>query len=188
MKAKLYDIVMSPEFLAAVRERRNHPDGQMHDVKYVLRGNVRVLSYPWHKMELGGFFLAPIGERSEKAMRVTFAHTAARLDIEVSVSKYTDELLGPVLRVTLVLFGLRALKIKAEQHHNVEGLKYSDGRWLSTRKARAKTKPKRVVPVNANKPKPADDVSFAARAKIEPEPDIFYTREEMIKRAMGEGM
>ena len=130
-----YDVAMSDELRAAVRERRKHPDGLMHPVKVEMRGNTEIQAYPWDKMKLGDFFIVPLRGQKPGPLSVRFRQAAARRDWEITIVQvvYGTE---PSLRVCLTLLDVSELKKKAQQHHGARGIRYSDGRWTETRKAR----------------------------------------------------
>jgi len=124
-------------------------------------------------MELGDFFFAPIGSRSAKAMEVAFRQAAQRHDIEIAIVRMQTIEHGDCFRVTLVLFGLRSIKLNAQNRHNIQNLTFSTGKYSETRKRRYRGKSPSPPP-SAPPPPPAPV----------PEPDRHFTREEILRRAL----
>lgn len=144
---RLYDIALSDELRIAVRERRKNPDGQQLYPKITMRGNTEVLSYPWAEMSLGDFFFVPLRGQKPGPMSVRLRQVAARKDWELTIVQWKDGT-ETVLRVCLTLFDVSEVKAKAQAHHGARGIRYSDGKWGATRKARyrrAKGTPKLCV-------------------------------------------
>lgn len=111
--------------LVTIKKRREHPTGELREVRQIERGNEVVNEYPWDKLELGDFFLAPIGLRSKQAMRVGFARAAARHDFEIMVveAEHNNQ---KCFRVTLTVINLRQWKKKAQQHHDADNIRFHD--------------------------------------------------------------
>lgn len=132
-----YDDFMPGDMLAKVIERRHSPDGMCHELKEISRAGRRVYDYPWPKMELGDFFLAPIGTRSEGSMRTAFHQAAARFDFEIAIKKVhgriNGEDRGTCLRVTICIIGVDKWKRHA-QENGVTGIRFSDGKWKERRR------------------------------------------------------
>lgn len=128
-----YDDFIPAPLLAKIKLRRHSPDGLVHEVKEITRAGRRVYDYPWKKMELGDFFIVPIGDRSEKALRVAFAHGAARHDLEIAVTKWRlpDDEWG--FRVAVVIIGVSQYKHLA-LNAGISGIRISDGRWTARRR------------------------------------------------------
>lgn len=116
IRERPYDIVMDDRFRAQVRARRVDPDGEPRKVGTMRRGGQTVLKYPWDKLLLGDFFIAPLnGCRYEIAANKMYQMARVR-DIEIALRRWDDN--GtPSIRVTLVLKGIRELKHKARLHH-----------------------------------------------------------------------
>lgn len=117
--ARPYDIAMSPKLREQVRARRLDPDGEPRPVQKMARGNQVVQKYPWDKLLLGDFFVAKLlGCRYDTAANKMYQMARVR-DIEIAVRRW--EVDGePGIRVTFVLAGIRELKIKARDHHNMK--------------------------------------------------------------------
>lgn len=130
-----YDCAIPEELRAAVKSRRQSPEGRQLKIKIVRRGNTEVFSYPWGEMQLGDFFFVPIRDNDPQKLKIRFRQVAARRDWELTCIKW---LVGkkPMLRVCLSLLDVSETKRKAQQHHDVRHLRYSDGQWSNTRKAR----------------------------------------------------
>lgn len=132
---RYYDEVMSADTLKAVRERRKSPTGLMHKVGLAVRNGEEVYVYPYRKMELGDFFIAPLLGRSEKAMRTSFKQAAARLDYEFVIHPIKDRQGRDALRVTLTVIGVAKYKVAWEHRHGKK-VAISEGKWRNSRKRR----------------------------------------------------
>lgn len=130
-----YDVAMSPELRVAVRERRINPDGQLRPTKIEMRGDTEILTYPWDQMKLGDFFYVPLRGRKAEPLSVRLRQAAARRDWELTIVQWKNGT-EPVLRVCLTLLDVSAIKRKAQAHHDARGIRFGDGKWSATRKAR----------------------------------------------------
>jgi hypothetical protein len=119
-----------------------------------MRGNTEVLSYPWAELSLGDFFFVPLRGQKPGPMSVRLRQVAARRDWELTIVQWKEGT-EHGLRVCLTLFDVSEVKAKAQHHHGARNIRYCDGKWSGTRKARyrrTKGQPKlRVVaaPVEA---------------------------------------
>lgn len=138
-RSRPYDDYIPMPVLRKIKERRRSPDGVLHEVKEITRAGRRVYDYPWKKMELGDFFIVPIGHRSERALRVAFAQGAARNDYEIAVTKWRMPDGGPGLRVCVVIINVSTYKHLALSK-GATGISFSDGRWRARKKEWAKSK------------------------------------------------
>lgn len=188
MKRPYDDHIPAPE-LKAIQGRRFSPTGVMQKISKVSRGGIAVWSYPWNKLELGDFFIAPIEERSETAMRVAFHQMAAKRDWEISLAKITVGQGEPALRVTLTIINVTRYKHLAEK----AGCKMRWPKDDRRNKYKAKNQKRSERRRNAKKPsppKPRIDNPFWAD---EPEdfspppvfaPEVKLSREEALRRAL----
>lgn len=150
-----YDIAMSDEARVAVRARRAFPSGRCLFPRVTMRGDTEVLHYPWDEMALGDFFFVPLRGQKPGAMSIRLRQAAARRDWELTIVQWKE---GSEhgLRVSLTLFDVSEYKAKAQHHHGAKNIRYSDGKWSETRKARYrrhKGSPKlRVVKAPREKP------------------------------------
>ncbi len=177
--------------LSKVKERRRSPTGVRHEVPVVKRGRQECFSYPWAKMELGDYFVVPIGTRSVHALRVSFHHAAARFDYEIAV-RSVDDNGEPSMRVTVTVIGVSAAK-RAAIAVGIN-VKISDGRWKERKRqwernnrtveaTRQKTRSSSVsVPVfkEEDKPLPID----RAISSLSIEPERHLTRAEILARVL----
>lgn len=108
-----YDRFMGERQLDKARKLRINPDGAEHLIKFKTTAAGKLPIYPWTKLLLGDYFLAPIGTRSIKAMRVSLLQAAARHDLELSVIRMPDGHQIDCLRVTVSAIGIRAIRWKA---------------------------------------------------------------------------
>lgn len=192
-----YDVVIPAPLLSEVVERRRSPTGKQHLVREIKRAGVVSYAYPWDKMELGDFFVVAIGSRSPKALRVAFAHAAARHDFELAVTPWTMQDGQPGFRVCVVIIGVTPWKLKAEGK-GVKGIRFSDGRWRGRKRQwekdhRNKGKasgpaPKRTTPSKIDKSNPffADGDPELPAPTMATAPEMALTREQMVARALGE--
>lgn len=157
--SRVYDVAMAPALLAAVRARRDTPDGQERRVTWARRGGKQVASYPWAEMRLGDFFFVPLLGRIKSSLDVRLRQAAVRRDWELTIVDWEiGEDKTPGIRVTLSCTGVKALKKKAQHHHGVKGIRYSDGKWSATRAARfqkRKDDEGRLVPAVRLEPAPS---------------------------------
>lgn len=138
-RSRPYDILIPAPILDRIKDRRHSPDGVVHEVKTVVRAGRRVYNYPWSKMELGDFFIVPIGGRSKKAMRVAFQQAAARHDMEIAVKEVVLPDGSPAYRVTVVIIQVSRYKLAAVEE-GITGVGLSDGRWKSRKRRWARQK------------------------------------------------
>lgn len=147
-----YDVAIPGNLIAKIKERRHSPDGQPIAVREKGRGSERVFVYPWRKMQLGDFFVAPIGDRSEKSMRTAFYQAAARHDFEIAVKPYKLPGGAPGLRVTLVIIGVKQYRIKSDEFTGKKTT-ISDGRWKQRHRTWEQERPTRARrPVKDDRP------------------------------------
>lgn len=145
--------------LERIKQRRNSPDGLVHEVKTITRAGRQVYDYPWKKMELGDFFIVPVGHRSKNALRVAFQHGAARHDLEISVKEWTMPDGSLAYRVTVVIIQVSRYKMEAVKR-GISGVGFSDGRWKARKRKwyneRSKdAKPATRTPASAPKKPPS---------------------------------
>ena len=205
-----YDVVIPAPELIKVQERRRSPSGFRHTVNKTRRGGQQVNVYPWSKMELGDFFIVPIGGRSRGSMRVGFHHAAARYDYEIAVTDWKMEDGSPGFRVAIIIIGVNRYKSmldrlldedeklpeNKQKHAHVPRPRYSDvaNRRKSRRRivASQKRRPKSRQEPREDKPSPFwyDDeiniptpVSGMSATPIAP-PEVKLSREEVVRRAL----
>lgn len=181
-RARVYDDFLPAPLLKLVLARREHPDGRRHPLSSTIRAGRQVTVYPWDKMEVGDFFEVPIGDKSERAMRVALNQAAARLDAEIAVRLIKDSKNQHCFRVTLVLFGVRgylATAAKAGVHVSPR----SDGRWRERKNRWAKGQKAKPRPVRAYTPE-GQEVVMIHQPTGEFAPEVKLTREEILRRAM----
>lgn len=191
-----YDRAMPDDFLAKVRARRESPTGQNVPLKRTKRGGVLTYVYPWRKWLLGDFFLIPLDGRVEKAVRVGLYQAAARYDFEIAIKPWSID--GePGLRVTLVVIGLRQWKVKAiALGASSKAIQFSDGRFKARKRKWAATRreePAEASAPRSSKPNPKSSPFWADHDEELPAPETstvvperHMTREEIIRRALGE--
>ncbi len=139
-----YDVAFPLQVRITVQRRRNHPTGEIHAVKMEERGDDVVQLYPWSKMLLGDFFVAKIGNRSVKAMKMTFTKAAQRRDIEISVKRVKDADGDQALQVTLTYFEVSVVRKRAASLHGVDNILVHDHNHAKAkRRHREKERPKR---------------------------------------------
>lgn len=188
-----YDDVIPVRLLAQIQERRRSPDGVQHQVQELRRGSDRVYHYPWPKMELGDFFIAPIGTRSPKAMRIACHQAAARYDFEIAIAE-VEVGIQKALRVTVTILNLSQWKIKAEAA-GIKGIRHSDGKWLERRKKwYAETTPPTKLKITAKNAHLLDNPFHADHdpelpppdTTMTPAPEVKLSREEVIQRVLAQ--
>lgn len=131
-KSRPYDDFIPLPLLRDIQKRRQSPDGVLHQLKTTKRAGRVVYAYPWSKMELGDFFIVPIGNRSKKAVRIAFYQAAARHDLEISVKEWTMPDGSPGYRVGVTIIGVNKYRLKAVSK-GID-IKVSDGRWRERKK------------------------------------------------------
>lgn len=161
-----YDVALPAELRQIVRSRRQYPDGQRLEPTITFRGKTEIYAYPWARMGLGDWFFVPLRGTRKENLAVRFRQVAARKDWEltiVSCREGTED----GLRVSLTLHDVSLVKKKAQVHHGVDRITYSDGKWTGTRKARYKPNPKKSKPAVVNLPfLVADQTPIAAKVNI----------------------
>lgn len=203
-----YDITIPAPELAKLLERRRSPDGLRHQITETRRGGQRAYVYPWEKMELGDFFIVPIGSRSKHSMRISFHQAAARHDFEIAVTDWTMEDGSPGFRVAVTMIGVTRAKQaldrlldedeklppSKQKYRHVPRPRYSDltNRRKSKRKSEAAYR-RRIVPKSRQTPRPdpKDNPFWADNdpevpqplSVMEPAPEVKLSREEVIRRA-----
>lgn len=132
-RSRPYDDFIPMPILRIIKQRRHSPDGLVHEVKTISRAGRRVYNYPWKKMELGDFFIVPVGDRSPRSMIVAFYQGAARHDLEIAVKEWTLPDGSPAFRVTVVIIQVSRYKLIAASK-GISGVNFSDGRWRERKK------------------------------------------------------
>lgn len=191
--SRLYDAAMDKRLLAATRARRECPDGRELRVETAVRGKTRVSLYPWDKMQLGDFFIVPTMGRPRTHFDVRFRQAANRRDWELTITPWgIGSNKTPGLRVALTCIGITELKRKAQHHHGIKGIRYSDGRWPAARAARFQRQqrlrdnpppklPDRVV--LKDDPPLAVDAAIAV-AETDPTADPGYNRAAILRERL----
>lgn len=149
-----YDIAFPHQVRMAILERREHPTGEVHEVKTEERGGDIVQIYPWDKMLLGDFFLAKIGIRSIKAMRQTFLKAARRYDFEIAVKQVEDFDGEDALRVTVTMLDISIYRKRAARDHGINMVIHDVKHAKAKRRNRDKYEPRRS-PLKRAKGEPA---------------------------------
>lgn len=168
-----YDIAIHRDVLRKVKERRESPTGEIHEVTTETRGDTVVQVYPWKKMELGDFFIAEIGQRSPKAMRNGFLAASRRYDYELAV-KVVKNLLGEkAFQVTLTIIGVKHLRKAAAIHHGVP-IKVKDDNWAKAKRRVSFDRPRSKRPSR----------NLSSKPHLEPEVERGMTREEIVAFAL----
>jgi len=164
--------------------RRISPDGVERNIRTFKRGKEVVYAYPWTKMLVGDFFVAPVGGRSKAGMQVAFRQAAARHDIEVSIQPWTMGDGSEAFRVIKVQENIKAVKRKAAAIRGIN-IPASDGRWLDRRKTYARVsagirEDERPKPVTVSPSRPSRPPVSVEEG---PSADIGYDRAERLRKA-----
>lgn len=180
-----YDRFLSAPALAKAKKLRKEPDGEQLPVKTTIRAGKIVPLYPWDKLLLGDFFMAPIGGKSAESMRIGFVKVASKRDFEVSVIKMsiapgsdpTDK--RDYLRVTVSAIGVNKAKELAFKEGYIalrpKHMSSSDEkrelalekRAAARRKIRASAANVNVVPEKVDIPQPKLKSQLDAEAAVE---------------------
>lgn len=189
-RSRPYDDFIPGNLLSRVLARRENPDGIRHQIGTTRRAGRTVNKYPWDKMEVGDFFEVPIGNKSEKAMRVALAHAAARIDAEISVRLVKDSKDQHCFRVTVVIRDV-SIYVKLAKEADVPVNRSSDGKWLARKRAWNKRPRTSAPPPPKAEPKPEQEPAPARELEIPEQkgpvaPEAKLTREEILRRAMGQ--
>lgn len=192
-RTRPYDDFIPASLLPRVLARRENPDGERHQIGTTRRAGRTVNKYPWDKMQVGDFFEVPIGDKSEKAMRIAIAHAAARIDAEIAVRLVKDSKGQHCFRVTVVIRDV-SIYVNLAKKAGREVNRSSDGKWLARKRAwnkrprtsappppKAEPKPERPTAFELGMQVPGDDETKALFA-----PEVKLTREEILRRAMGQ--
>lgn len=190
--SRYYDDHIPADILAKVIECRRSPSGLEHKVKTDLRGSEEVLRYPFNQMELGDFFIARLGGRTEASFRTIVRQAAARLDCELIITPWRIPSGGKAFRVCLTIIRVSRYKLAWERATGKE-VKVSDGKWKARRRQRdASNKSVPGPAIQAKKLSKLNNPFWADNEPPPPEPETDaapkeerLSRAEMLRRALG---
>lgn len=195
-----YDKFIPSDLLVFVRKRRHTPNGFEKKVTQTVRAGQRCNKYPWDKMQIGDFFYVDLTGKSERAVRVGLHQAASRLDLELAIRPWKLPNGNPGLRVIKVLEGVSVFKkaaISAGVNVRIGPGKYTDRKrdWAKHKYGLEHGVPVRPDPKlkKSKRRKPdlsnpfwADDEDVSLEPQPEIEPEVKLTREEAIRRALGQ--
>lgn len=172
---------MSESLLQRAKERRMAPDGEEQICTRVPRNGELVNKYPWEKMQIGDYFIAPI-IGSKNSMLTVFRQTAARLDWEVAIADVVRD--GQkCIRVTKILEGIAKIKAVARSRGAYAPSSDVDARkrYLLRRRMGSGVPTDEAAPIAPVSILPS--LPEAPIAAINPAQDFQYDRQKMLDEA-----